>query len=293
MVHNNGGLRIFPKLLLSIVVPTMVIIGAIGLISYIHLQKMSVEVADRLSGNFVEIGKEQIKDEASEVANEVRLFIRSHPGYSVEDLQKSDEFRKLATQRIGQTGYTALVEKGTTRMIVHPDHALMDVIFKDEMLLKNPKSWRTFEPAFVQEVPKGDVHDWPDADGRVRQKYFYCLPIRDTKFIVVASTDMDELLTPLDNVRQTIKRSYRDTFFYTSLSSGLLVFVLILIVFSVTRRLTHSITKLVAQAEAISLGNFDVELDIKSRDEIGELAEAINRMRLSLRTAIDRLRRRR
>jgi methyl-accepting chemotaxis protein len=45
--------------------------------------------------------------------------------------------------------------------------------------------------------------------------------------------------------------------------------------------------------ERISVGDLDVEITgIKSRDEIGELADAITRMQESIRLAIKRLRER-
>jgi methyl-accepting chemotaxis protein len=43
----------------------------------------------------------------------------------------------------------------------------------------------------------------------------------------------------------------------------------------------------------MSLGDLNVKIDIKSRDEIGMLALAIGRMQTSLRLAMSRLRRRR
>jgi len=46
-------------------------------------------------------------------------------------------------------------------------------------------------------------------------------------------------------------------------------------------------------ANRISVGELGVEIENKSKDEIGELAEAITRMQDSIRLSIERLRRRR
>jgi len=46
-------------------------------------------------------------------------------------------------------------------------------------------------------------------------------------------------------------------------------------------------------AERMSLGELDEEVNIKSKDEIGLLAMAIERMRISLNLAMGRLRRKR
>jgi HAMP domain-containing protein len=40
------------------------------------------------------------------------------------------------------------------------------------------------------------------------------------------------------------------------------------------------------------LGDFDTEIIVKSNDEIGDLGNSIDRMRESLKAAIDRLRKR-
>lgn len=58
------------------------------------------------------------------------------------------------------------------------------------------------------------------------------------------------------------------------------------------RRVTRPIMKLTDAAEQMSLGNLNVDIGIKSRDEIGLLAQALARMQTSLRLAIARLRKR-
>lgn len=74
---------------------------------------------------------------------------------------------------------------------------------------------------------------------------------------------------------------------------GLLVLAVILISFIVARTFTAPINRLTQVAERISLGELDAKIELDRRDEIGELAEAIARMQLSLQAAIERLRARR
>lgn len=70
----------------------------------------------------------------------------------------------------------------------------------------------------------------------------------------------------------------------------LLLIGIIVIVYA--QRLTGKIKALTEVAERISGGELEVEVGIKSRDEIGELAEAIVGMRNYIRLSVDRLRRR-
>jgi two-component system sensor histidine kinase CpxA len=44
------------------------------------------------------------------------------------------------------------------------------------------------------------------------------------------------------------------------------------------RRITRSLSKMTAATRGIADGNFDIQLDTRSRDELGSLAESINRM---------------
>jgi HAMP domain-containing protein len=41
------------------------------------------------------------------------------------------------------------------------------------------------------------------------------------------------------------------------------------------------------------VGDMDAEVNVQSKDELGDLSEAINRMQASIRLSIERLRRRR
>jgi methyl-accepting chemotaxis protein len=76
------------------------------------------------------------------------------------------------------------------------------------------------------------------------------------------------------------------------LLAGTIVLVLIISWFS-ARAIVRPIMKLTDATERMSLGELNVEIDVKSKDEIGLLAQAIGRMQTSLRLAMNRLRRKR
>ena len=59
-----------------------------------------------------------------------------------------------------------------------------------------------------------------------------------------------------------------------------------------TRRIVQPIENLVKAAEAISMGDLSRPVQVGRNDEIGDLAQALERMRLSLESAMERLRRR-
>ena len=72
---------------------------------------------------------------------------------------------------------------------------------------------------------------------------------------------------------------------------GLLVIVQVVAGLWFSRRMILSIQAIVDAANSISRGDMDVPINTTQGGEIGELAQAIDRMRTSLRAAIERLRR--
>jgi HAMP domain-containing protein len=58
----------------------------------------------------------------------------------------------------------------------------------------------------------------------------------------------------------------------------------------IARGIVTPLTQLSEVADRISLGELNAEIPINRRDEIGDLAEALRRMQVSLQTAIERLR---
>jgi HAMP domain-containing protein len=71
------------------------------------------------------------------------------------------------------------------------------------------------------------------------------------------------------------------------------VLFVILVAFYIGRRIATPIRELTDAADRISVGELDVKIDIKSKDEIAALGDAISRMQESIRLSLERLRRRR
>jgi nitrogen fixation/metabolism regulation signal transduction histidine kinase len=61
----------------------------------------------------------------------------------------------------------------------------------------------------------------------------------------------------------------------------------------ITRSVTVPIGQLVETADKISVGDLDAAMAVHSQDEIGELADSMERMRISMKAAIERLRKQR
>jgi methyl-accepting chemotaxis protein len=74
---------------------------------------------------------------------------------------------------------------------------------------------------------------------------------------------------------------------------GATILAVLLISLIAGRAITRPINQLTDVAERISLGELDAQIRIRSKDEIGDLAGAIQRMADSIRLSIERLRKRR
>lgn len=74
----------------------------------------------------------------------------------------------------------------------------------------------------------------------------------------------------------------------TAIVLNIAIFLAIFITFR--KIIIKPVMKLTDVAERMSVGDLNVKIDIKSKNEVGLLAEAIERMQFSLRLALDRLR---
>lgn len=176
----------------------------------------------------------------------------------------------IATWRTGKTGFAFLVdEKGF--VISHPDK---QYVTERKNLSSHPliagfreKGWRTMTSQF-------NGPDGRSVFGHVRSNNY--------RWALVLQQQRDEAFESYNRVQE----------FAWILLGGTVLLVLIIAWFS-ARAIATPIRKLTDAAERMSLGELNVDIDIKSKDEIGLLAQALGRMQTSLRLAMDRLRRKR
>lgn len=180
---------------------------------------------------------------------------------TIEDLSKL-----VATWKQGKTGFAFLVdEKGKV-----VSHQVEDYVLQQTNLSEYPLI------AAFKKGQNGMIYF--NDRGTMRVGY-----AKETKYgwILAMQQDMSETF-----------RILRETGTFTYILLGLTALGVIIIAWFLGRAIGSPIRKLTEVAERISVGDMGAEIKIKSRDEIGNLAEAILRMQDSLRLAIERLRRR-
>ena len=111
-----------------------------------------------------------------------------------------------------------------------------------------------------------------------------------------------EVLCPVEEgiigyVRVGLYKNYIDEQIYQSVIFVLIAILVALILgvvssYIMVRKITEPLIYLTESADKISLGDINYSIETKSTDEIGDLGQAIERMRESLKAAIDRLKKR-
>jgi len=297
--RRSKGLGLRAKMLLLFMVVPIILMAGASLLYLWQLELMS-DLLTRESSKFVnQMAEEKIADISGGVAVQCKLYLLSHPELIREDFNEDMGFKTIAVQKVGMTGYTALYElpgsDGVWRTWAHINNKIIgiDMSKLKKPLGKNfPGFWKVYIGVKGGKKSQG-YYTWQDKDGKFRDKFMVCTPIAGTRFVVAATTYMDEFTGPVTLMQSRAKaltdRAKRIT--WAVLGVTLLLIGLIVSVYGY--RLTGKIKSLTDVADRISVGELGMEIKTTSKDEIGELAEAIARMQDSIRLSIERLRRQR
>ncbi|MFH1982673.1 MAG: cache domain-containing protein [Pseudomonadota bacterium] len=183
---------------------------------------------------------------------------------SIDDISKT-----VAAWRKGSTGYAFLVDE-TGKVVAHqiPQYVLTQKKLNDHPLIMHFKQNKRSESV-----------SFTDGDGTAYQGH-----VRGNKYgwILAMQQSAEEVFAA--------HRSAERFAFYLL---GLTVLLVLFVAYLAGRSITRPINELTDIAERMSMGELNIEIKVKSKDEIGNLAQAIGRMQTSLSMAIERLRRRR
>ena len=296
---KTGALGLRGKIfILFFFVPIILVVVAGGLYLW-QLDKLSTLITEESTRVVTDLGEQIIAEKARSVAAQVQLYLSGHPNLGKEAFDSDPEFKKVAVQKVGVTGYTALHavpnEKGVWRNWAHVNPKIVGL---DMSTLRKPMGqafpgfWRVFSNGKDGRESKG-YYTWQDKDGAFRDKFMVCAPVKGTPYYVAATTYLDEFTKP---VKVMEARANEMTLDIRNAVFGILGGTLLLVAFVVAfygHTLTKRIKSLTDVAERISVGDLDAEIKTTSKDEIGALGEAIARMQDSIRLSIERLRRRR
>ena len=287
------------KFMLYILVPLIIIYG---LSVFFSLRKMSEThglTINQSSMMVTQMSEKAIVEHARAVAMQVKLYLLSRTHLTKQGFDKDVDFKRVAVQKVGLTGYSALYELpdqgGVWRTWAHanPKIIAIDMSTLKKPLGKNfPGFWKVYTGVKGGKESQG-YYTWQEKDGTFRDKFMVCTPVEGTRFIIASTTYLDEFTMPIKRLEIRTNKISQETRRTNAITMGIGLIVIALIIFFYGRNLTGRIRHLSQVADRICVGELDAEIEIKGKDEVGELSEAIARMRDSIRVSIERLRRRR
>lgn len=298
---KKSGLRLLHKMLILFLMVPGVFMVVSGFLYYHQLNRLSFSLNEESKKIVTNLSETLISNISQSVGKHCKTYFDGHPKLEPKDFNGNAEFRSIALTSVGEEGYTALyeipsVEGGPWIMWVHPNPRVIGVDMRtlDKQIPDFPEFWKIFGDSGLKrnKEAKG-YYLWIDEYGASRPKFMVCTPIAGTPFVIAATTYMDEFTAPALKMELHAEVTTQKI---RNMVLGILVVTLAIISLIITvysRLLSGRIRTLTDHAERISIGELDTDIDIKSKDEIGDLAQAITRMQDSIRFSIERLRRRR
>jgi len=233
-----------------------------------------------------------IAQKASDVALQIALTLEGHPYMTLQDLQRDKEFRKIAVQPFGRTGYTALHETKTGVIRFHKETRLEN---RPPGFLKRdfPALWAIMRKGFGGK-PASGYYMWKDSNGETKQKYVYFVPIRqptaDEVYLSVGvSASVDEFTNPIKDAEAVHRKTAEhlgvtsEKLFQSFRRMGLLymgfgIVVISFIAFGVGIYFSRAVTRLRTATQKVVEGDFSVSVKPPMSGEVRTLAEDFNRM---------------
>ena len=222
--------------------------------------------------------KETMRDELKAVASVVATQLNGDTLAILKaGAEKKSGFLKIRDQLLSIRSsnpdikfvYTMRNESGKVSFIVDADYGNKEDAAKpgDEYEKTNPRLMEGFQKSSADD--EFTVDQW----GSVLSGY---APVKDSKGINVALVGID-----MDSNRIIMKQNFIGNTIYIIIGISILLAAVIIGMFSLT--IIRDVKKLNSNATEISKGNTNVTVEVKRKDEIGELAESFSRMVASLK----------
>lgn len=299
---KTSGIGLRAKMFfLFLVIPLGLMIGS-GYFSNTQMINLANDITEKSTSVVKELAEQSIINKAQSVASQCSIFLQNNPDLNKEDFYYDLDLQQISIQKVGNNGYTALLERpdpeeNDDHFVIwcHPDQKMIGKPLLPTFKSALGSSYGTYRTVINSlRKGKGDsgYYTWTDEKGHTRDMFIAAEPIEQSKYMVISTTYIEDFTTPIKNLEIAAKKSTDET-----RNINIVIFAAFLIIISLSisiygHRLSTNIGKLTDAADRISVGELDVVVDVKSKDEIGALAEAISRMQDSLRFSIERLRRR-
>jgi predicted Zn finger-like uncharacterized protein len=303
-IRSTGWLGLRGKMMILFLLLPILLMAASGYFSQLQLNKLANEITAESTNIVLQEGKDRLMQKSRDVALQEEIYLRAHPDLEREDFFYDPDFSGIAVQTVGKSGYTCLIQQPEPdkernwTIWAHPNPNIIGI---DDIDMIRKAIGPHFDDFFkVLSASQGmkesqGAYFWKDPDGKIREKYMAIAPINieGSPFLAMSTEYIDEFTKKTETLKERAQVLAKNT---RNINLGILLGAIVLIgliIIIYGYRLTRSIQYLTEAADRISVGDLEAEIDVHSKDEIGNLADAISRMQDSLRFSIERLRRRR
>ena len=295
---KRHGLGLRAKILILFFFVPIVLFALSTYLFFGQVKSLSGLIGDESTIVVTDMAESIIREKGEAVAREVALYLKTHPNLRRKDFSKDAEFMKIAVQKVGETGYTVLnsapSQREPWRIRAHPKKVLIGADILNAV--KSKLSEYDFER--FKRMHDAAVANKKEATGYYRflddeEKFASFAAVEGTDLWILSTTYIDEFTFPMQKLQERVRALTAETLRIVVANVGVTVLLVAIIAFFYGLRLSGNIRSLTRIADRISVGDLDAEFNIKSKDELGGLAEAIGRMQESIRFSIERLHRRR
>ncbi len=303
--RRKGWIGLRGKMFFLFFLIPIILMAVSGGFSQWQLNILVDEITDESTVLLTEAGEALLLQKARDIAFQAEIYLRGNPELERTDFAYDPAFNYIAVQAVGSTGYTTLIEEpseqdGSTFWTIwaHPNPNLVGMSDMNAVRASIGPHFDSFYDLLMSAMGGKEItgeYRWPDPDGVVREKFMAVVPINvgGARYVIMATSNIEEFEQRTDSLRESAQLMTTQTL-YVNLGIFLgAIFVIGLCIIVYGYRLTRKIQYLTDVADRISVGDMEAEIEIRSKDEIGSLADAISRMQDSLRFSIERLRRRR
>jgi len=204
---------------------------------------------------------------------------------------KIDTLKDIVSSLMGEGEYAFLIG-GLGLTIVHPDlKPAADAQWTDDIFKQPIASLETSDTEFrviVDNMVSGKTGygRYSDEEG---EKYIAYAPIKSTGWSIGVGIQAEKVMRPLSSSKEKIKSEVKKTadllrdqirnlWLNIAIICIILTLIITIIAFLLSRSITRPIYKLSSVAKSVGEGNFDRAVEVRTKDEIGVLSEAFNKM---------------
>lgn len=297
--NNKIKISLFFKLVLLFFIIGLVPLLITGFLAFSYLVKQNIftqESFNRVKEEILISEQEilekntiqMIDNKSDDVKKQLELYLSFKGMLATSTLATDKNFENIAVQRFGTTGYTA-VHDIFGNSLFHPNEKIKGQNLFD-LMAENQEYISLLNESKYQR--KGGFYKWPDENGIIREKYMTCQPVNEI-LVICATIYMDEFLSPTNKLENVVTlnvnsifmiiNDYMKSLLYSYIGT---IFALALLIITFTsifsKKIVEPLLNLTKSAKKIGDGDLEKRIEIKRNDEIGELSEAFEKMRLDL-----------